>query len=64
MPVILTLKKVRQEDCRLKTSLSYIYIARACLKEYGRNIILGFLRGKMNIADYCTVIKCGLGKYG
>lgn len=41
--------------CRLKTSLSYIYIARACLKEYGRNIILGFLRGKMNIADYCTV---------
>lgn len=50
MPVILTLKSEDRKICRLKTSLSYIYIARACLKEYGRNIILGFLRGKMNIA--------------
>lgn len=30
------IQKVRQEDCRLKTNLSYRHTARTCLEEYSR----------------------------
>lgn len=47
---------------QVEDHLSYIYIAKAFLKEYGREKY--HLRDKMNITDYRTVIKCGLGKSG
>lgn len=50
------------ERLQVEDHLSYIYIAKACLKVYGREEY--HLRDKMNITDYCTVIKCGLGKSG
>lgn len=38
MPIILALEKVRKTV--LKTSLSYTYIARSHLREYGRELAL------------------------
>ena len=48
MSEILALRKVRKT--RLKTSLSYTYIARSHIKE------------SKNITDDCTVRRRGLGK--